>query len=141
MGFLTRDEILKADDLKTEDVNVPEWGGTVRIKTLTGNERDEYEFRMVGSNGQDRDENIRKIRSYLLCAVLVDEAGNLMFPAINDIERIGQKSSKALQRVFDRAAAMNGLNKEDVESLAKNSDSGQSGDSGSSSAANSDTPA
>jgi len=41
--LLTRDEILKAEDIQYETVPVPEWapGGTVRVKTLSGEERDE----------------------------------------------------------------------------------------------------
>ena len=41
--LLTRDLILKADDIQTREVEVPEWGGTVLIRALTGTERDAYE--------------------------------------------------------------------------------------------------
>ena len=32
MPYLTRDDILQAVDLKYEDVQVPEWGGVVRVR-------------------------------------------------------------------------------------------------------------
>ena len=51
MKALTRDEILGADDLKTESVKVPEWGGTVLVRELTGAERDEWEASVVKTNG------------------------------------------------------------------------------------------
>ena len=35
MALLTRDEILAADDIKTEDVEVPEWGGDVRVSVMS----------------------------------------------------------------------------------------------------------
>lgn len=34
MTILTKQAILTAQDLKTEDVAVPEWGGEVRVRTL-----------------------------------------------------------------------------------------------------------
>ncbi len=39
---LTGEEILGADDLPTEVVPVPEWDGTVIVRTLTGAERDHW---------------------------------------------------------------------------------------------------
>ena len=40
MSLLSAAEILAADDLPTEDVEVSEWNGTVRVRALTGAERD-----------------------------------------------------------------------------------------------------
>jgi hypothetical protein len=42
-SYLTRDAILQAPDLQGEDVAVPEWGGTVRVRGLSGAQRDAYE--------------------------------------------------------------------------------------------------
>ena len=47
MGVLTREQILKADDMTTERVPVPEWGGEVLVKSLTGRQRDEFEGSMI----------------------------------------------------------------------------------------------
>ncbi len=33
---LTKDQIKQAKDTKTDEVEVPEWGGTVIIKTMQG---------------------------------------------------------------------------------------------------------
>ena len=33
---LTREQILEADDLPTESLDVPEWGGEVLIRALNG---------------------------------------------------------------------------------------------------------
>jgi hypothetical protein len=32
---LKREQILKANDIKTIEVEVPEWGGTVRLRTMS----------------------------------------------------------------------------------------------------------
>ena len=43
MALLSRDDILNADDLTIETVAVPEWGGEVNVKTLTGAEKDKWQ--------------------------------------------------------------------------------------------------
>ena len=43
MKLLSRDEILAASDLTKELVEVPEWGGSVYVRAMTGTERDSYE--------------------------------------------------------------------------------------------------
>ena len=40
---LSKEQILQADDLKTETVEVPEWGGDVLLRELRGRERDAFE--------------------------------------------------------------------------------------------------
>ena len=39
-GLLSKEQILAAEDLPHKDVPVPEWKGTVRVRALTGFERD-----------------------------------------------------------------------------------------------------
>ena len=41
--FRSGDELLATDDRQWEDVEVPEWDSMIRIKGLTGTERDEFE--------------------------------------------------------------------------------------------------
>ena len=48
---LTRDQILAVSDIQTEEVHVPEWGGTVLVRGLTGAERDEFEAGMATPQG------------------------------------------------------------------------------------------
>ena len=40
--LLNKEQIQSVSDLETQDVEVPEWGGTVRLKSLTGAERDRF---------------------------------------------------------------------------------------------------
>ena len=49
--FLTRNEILAVDDLQTQKVDVPEWGGSVYVRGLTGSERDALEASIVKQVG------------------------------------------------------------------------------------------
>lgn len=118
MGCLTRDDILNASDLKTEKIEVPEWGGHVYIRGLTGAERDAFESGMVSMRGRHRDVNLENIRARLVALVTVDEDGKRIF-ADKDIALLGSKSATALDRVFSAARRLSGLTEEDVNELAE----------------------
>jgi hypothetical protein len=147
--LLSREEILEAQDLETEIVPVPEWGGDVRVKGLTGEERDSYEaaclqerpsYDAKGKQVRGRTEmarNLSNVRAKLVARSIVGEDGERLFTD-HDVAVLGKKSAAALERVFDVAARLSRLSDEDVEELAGNSDAAQSGDSPSSSPENSD---
>ena len=121
MALLSRDQILGANDLKTEQVPVPEWGGDVLVGTMTGTARDAYEQSIIEVDSQGKaKQNLQNIRAKLLAAVLVDENGNRLFSE-KDINALGKKSSAALDRVFTVAQRINSVSDEDIEDLAKNS--------------------
>ena len=126
--LLTRDEILGASDIKTEDVHVPEWGGTVRVKGLTAAQRDRFENASISQRGRSVDLNLANIRARLAAMSIVDETGATIFTDA-DIRALGDKSAAALDRVFEACSRLNGIGEDDIEELAKNSDAGQSDDS------------
>lgn len=128
MPFLTRDQILGADDLSYRVVPVPAWGGDVRIRTLTGAERDQFEASIVQRNGRNIATNMRNIRAKLVALCIVDENGERIF-SDKDVEALGKKSAQALDLVFGEAQKLNGLRDEDVEELAENFVDGRSEDS------------
>jgi hypothetical protein len=128
--FLSREDILKADDLEREVVEVPEWGGTVIVQALTGKERDAYEASCMQQRGKEMVRNLANVRAKLVVRSVVDEEGNRLF-ADTDANALGLKSAAALDRLFDVAAKLSRLSEEDVEELAGNSEAAQSGDSSS----------
>jgi hypothetical protein len=123
--FLSRDAILKVDDLPFEDVEVKEWGGVVRIRTMTGSERDAWEQALFDEKGKIK--KAKDIRASFLVLCLIDENGQRIF---KDTERdtLGAKSSLVLDRLFTVAQRLNGLGKKDVEELEKNLGGDQSAD-------------
>ena len=130
MGYLTKQDILSADDVEIRDVEVPEWGGVVRVKALTGRERDALEKTMLENKpGKAPQVNLSNFRAKLCAASMVDENGMRLFSE-RDVEQLGAKSSKALARVFDMASQLSGFSESDIDELTKNSESGQSDDSG-----------
>ena len=117
--MLTKDAILAADDLPKEVVDVPEWGGQVTIRSMTGTERDDFEQSIFDANDKSKKKNMKNIRARLCALTMVDESGNRLFD-VSDIEALGKKSSKALDRVFAVAQKLNGLSPTDVEEMAGN---------------------
>ena len=114
--MLNKDQILQAKDLPTETVEVPEWGGSVIVKTMTGTERDAYESSIVKGKKVD----MTNIRAKLCAICIVDDNGERLFTD-RDVVALSKKSAKALDRIFDVAQKLNGLGKADVEELEKNS--------------------
>ncbi|MCP4597796.1 hypothetical protein [Neptuniibacter sp.] len=117
MALLTRDQILSAEDNKTETVPVPEWGGEVIVAAMSGFARDRLEASIVGSQGGS---NMVNVRAKFVAASLVDEKGELIF-SDSDIQKLGKKSAAALSRVFAVSQRLNHVTDDDVEELAKNS--------------------
>lgn len=110
--LLTKAQIIAADDLKTQDVPVPEWGGDVRIKAATpaiikavrasanlkkGEEDDSFGYRLMAQS-------------------IVDENGEKVFDP-GDIAALEAKSLPAVKRVMD---AINVLNAFSVKAEAGN---------------------
>jgi len=124
MKNLTREEILEADDIKTEKVEVPEWGGDVFIRTMSGAERDDFEASLI----KGKKTNLSNIRAKLCALVIIDDKDKRLF-AEKDVFVLGRKSAKALDRVFVAAQKLNGISSEDVEDMVKNSGIGQNEDS------------
>ena len=125
MSLLSKEAILAAEDRKFEDVHVPEWGGTVRVATIPALEHD----RWVSEN-QKNDVSGHNFRMHYVALCCVDEAGKRLFDA-SDVKALGEKSSKALQRIFEVATRLNGLDAAAGAELEKNSEAGQSAGSNS----------
>ena len=79
MTLLSKTAILCANDLQTEDVDVPEWGGAVRVRSFTGRERDAFEASMVRGEGKDRKVDLTNMRARLVGLTVIDEGGQRLF--------------------------------------------------------------
>lgn len=140
--YLSAEQILDAQDLVIEDVPVPEWNGTVRVKGMSGTERDRFEAGFVGNNMKPLppDKALEYYRARIAAACLVEADGKKMFRSIGELKRLSDKSAEALQRVVDVANRLSGLSEEDVAELTGNSETGGDGSSTSGSPVISDTP-
>ncbi|MFC5524016.1 hypothetical protein [Polaromonas jejuensis] len=126
MKILTKDQILEASDLKNEAVEVPEWGGSVLVRTMTGADRDAFEASLTTTLPDGaRKPNMANMRAKLVALAVVGEDGNRLFE-VNDVDRLALKSAAALERVFAAAQRINGLGAQAEEDAAKNSKAGLS---------------
>ena len=131
VNMLTREQILDAQDLQTEVVEVPEWGGAVKVQGMTGRDRDAFEAEIIERKGKDFNVNMQNIRAKLVSLSLVNGDGQRVFTD-KDVAALGKKSAVALDRIFTVAQELSGISKADVEELAKNLESVPSDASGSS---------
>ncbi len=112
--MLGREAILAADDIKSEVVEVPEWDGSVMVKSMSGTERDKFEASIMVQKGKRQQLDMSNIRAKVCALSICDEQGRLIFsPA--DIKELGKKSAAALSRVFSVAQELSGISSDDLE--------------------------
>jgi hypothetical protein len=113
--MLTRQQIIDANDIETEKVNVPEWNGEVFVRGLMQIEKDKWTLSMMLQGEVSIDGATAK-----LCALcIVDENNQLLF-TLDDIEILQTKSAAAIDRVFQVAQRLSGM-VQDIEETVKNS--------------------
>lgn len=118
MAFLTAEQIYAVDDTQYDEVECPEWGGTVRLRSIRGTQRDAYEASVITTNGTDRKMNLRNARAKLIVLCAVDEAGRLLFSA-DDVNRLGSKNAAPIDRLFDACRRLAGMTEADVDRLTE----------------------
>ena len=128
MGLITKDAILAAQDIKSEDVEVAEWGGSVRVRELCAAD-------LLGFWDACRDVDGKlmhvRIQPALLARAVVGDDGAPLFTDA-DVCDLMKKSARIIGRVFEVAQKLNGIGQE--EEIAKNSGAAPSGASPSDSA-------
>ncbi len=126
--LLTRDQILGAQDLKRETVDVPEWGGAVIVRELTAVERMAFEQEVLaaGGVGQLPPDVVGRVAAWCI----IDEKGQRVF-SDEDGAALGAKSTDAILRVFRATMRLSAFAPEDEAALRKNSASSPGGGSSS----------
>jgi hypothetical protein len=119
-SYLTRDAILAAASLKTEEVEVGEWGGVVLVRELRGRERDEWEASLAVQRGKQMVPDVANMRAKLVARCVVDADLEPVFTQA-DVNALGDLSAAALDRVFTVASRLSGLDEKDLEEMAGNS--------------------
>ena len=126
---LTRDQIIDRDDEQIEEVPVPEWGGTVLVRGMSGLQREQFEAsirfekpaanraaRRRGETETDVDTKMLRERMVVWCAV--DSAGVRLF-SDDDMVLLRSKNAAALERVTGVAMRLSGIREDDIDALAE----------------------
>lgn len=121
MKQLSAADIVAADDLVVREVKVPEWGGTVLVRSLTGEDRASYLASIV-TTGPDGKlvPQVGRADLQLAYLSLINPDGSRMFTDRAGFEALAGKSNRALKRITDVAEEISGLGKDAVEAAEGN---------------------
>jgi len=110
--YLGRDDIIRASDTDMVTVDVPEWGGRVRVRTLSGKDRDQ----LMADTQAGR---LTNWHARFAGLVMANADGTRMFDD-KDVDVLGLKSAAALERVVQAGLKLNGMDPDAVDELEKN---------------------
>ena len=121
-AFLSKDALTAAaGKLPVERVDLPELGGHVYVRGMSGVERDNWERSLVVGKGRRRDYNLDNVRARLAARCICDEAGVRQF-ADDDADVLGKIRVDCLNRIFEVAQRLSGVSDQDVDELGKGSE-------------------
>lgn len=119
---LSKDDFFsdRATTLEIEPIDIPELGGTVYVKGMSGKDRDAFEAWALSDRGP------RNIRGKAAARCLCDKDGSRLF-SDQDAGRLGNAKVSILQKVFATIQRLSGLTKEDVDELEQGSGAQEAG--------------
>lgn len=129
--ILNKEDILQARDVKIERVDVPEWGGTVCVRSLTAAERgliEEAAANFKEKKGKGGDSFARTFTVKFASLAICDENGTRLFDD-QGIAQLQQKNAAIVSRIANVAQRLSGFTKEEMEELEKNLSEAQGEDS------------
>jgi len=109
---LSKDQILSARDFETKEVPVPEWGGDILVRSLSGAARDKIEAAFMAQKTEG-------LKAMVVALTACDEAGTLIFDQ-SDVEQLQTKSAAVIERVFEAAWEISGLRAGSIEAAEGN---------------------
>lgn len=106
--ILNRDSILGMQDLEMEAVEVPEWGGSVKVRALSNSD-------IKRINKLAKNESTQLDAMVLTVALsVVDDEGNRIFED-KDVDKLAQKSFSVITRLSNVCTRLSGLDIEDAK--------------------------
>lgn len=110
---LNKHQIFATNDLKEKLIEMPEWGGSVKIRALSVKEQLDYDA-YIATEPKEIDMALQ-----LIMFACVDDNNNKLFNK-DDIELLKQKSSKNLFKLVHEILDLNKQNPKNQEDLLKN---------------------
>lgn len=103
-------KVFAADDLPSELVPCPEWGVSLTVRALDGDQSDAFEESSLDSSDlQNPRVKLAGQRARLVALSVVDpETGARVF-SDDDVKALGKKSSAVLRRLYRVAARLSGI--------------------------------
>ena len=101
---LTRDQILTADDGRFTEVDVPEWGGSVRIKTLSAGGL--IQLMKLTNDGDDLSKLEPGTLADIVIMTAVDTEGKYLFTS-DDRKMLTERNGVVMVNLATKAIAAN----------------------------------
>ena len=102
--LLTREQILQAEDLQSERIEIPEWNGFVIVRGMTGAQRGRFQNSILSQTGKVKSKGLtvdmKDAEMRIMAICVVDENGKRLFTE-KDIAELGKKSGSAINRISD----------------------------------------
>lgn len=111
---LNKEQIFACQDVVTESVSMPEWGGDVKIKTMSIG--DQIEFERLNKKSKDSSNIV--CNTLLFCCI--DDNGDRLFTEA-DLKVLEKKSFRAIEKLFRACLDLNAIRSDSLEKEAKNS--------------------
>lgn len=119
---LSKEQILSSNDFTYVEIEIPEWGGTLRLRGLDGIEREAFEKSILSAGaGEGGSKEMASIlgnmRATLVSKCIVDAEGELLFGE-DDVALLGRKNASILERVFKECAQLSGIAEKSTGAVA-----------------------
>ena len=124
LGFA---DIQAAPDRLIEEVDVPEWGGTVKLASITQGERASLQNIVISSEGAKTGANVQAL---LLAKCLINGDGRRIFDdSPHELAVLEARHPVVIDRLFSIAQRLNGMQTGAVEEAKKKAE-GETGTDG-----------
>ena len=126
MVSLTRDQILEAArnaKIERDTLQVPELGGQIWVRGMSGKERDAFEEGLRIRRGRRSGQlDLRNFRAQLAVKVIVTDQGERILTDA-DADIFGRIPAGVLRRIIARCTELSGATEEEAEELGNASES------------------
>lgn len=136
MNLLTREDLLRKQELRTERVVLDDEGNFVFVRQMTARERDLFEMSITtidgerpASGGKDQLKAAEDFRAKLAVMTICDEDGALLLEQKDCSVLSSNISAARMELIIEKAQELNRISKADREALVKNFEGGQAADS------------
>lgn len=120
--LLSKNQIVAANDRPHEDVEVPEWGGNVRLRVLSGSQREAIECKLHQCRSDNTATAVaawRGLKNFTLSCAMVDEAGSQLFSE-REVAVFGDKNGSVIERLYEFVLRQNAFTKAEADELRGN---------------------
>lgn len=120
MSAVTREQLLEAArnaKIERDQLHVPEFGGDVWVRGMSGKERDAFEEGLRIRRGRRAGQmDLRNFRSQLAVKVIVNEQGERILND-DDAAIFSRLPSGVLDRIISRCTELSGMSDEEADEL------------------------